>query len=85
MYIKANIITSVWLVSCLALAYGRPVPSEVTGFALKQHSSNWKKQLDTAVDYKPGDEYAENEFEDYVEDYMFLLPDGSQPTHSDEE
>ncbi|ORY03896.1 hypothetical protein K493DRAFT_345933 [Basidiobolus meristosporus CBS 931.73] len=82
---EAKIISTLCLVSYLTLVFGRPIPTEGTGSALKQHSNNWKKQLDTAVDYKPGDEYAENEFEDYVDDYMFLLPDGSQPSHPDEQ
>ncbi|KAK9768552.1 hypothetical protein K7432_000695 [Basidiobolus ranarum] len=86
MYIQSNIIFALCcFLGSFSLVAGRPVPQEASASVTKHnksHTGTWKQKLDHAVDYKPGDEYEENDFEDYADDYSFLLPDGSEPTQS---
>ncbi|ORX80987.1 hypothetical protein K493DRAFT_320775 [Basidiobolus meristosporus CBS 931.73] len=47
--------------------------------ASNQGLASWRQAIRNIMDYRPGDEYAENEFENYAESYGSLLPSPLSP------
>ncbi|KAK9709818.1 hypothetical protein K7432_008773 [Basidiobolus ranarum] len=86
MYIKSGTILVVCvLITFVCLVAGSPIPQTSEASAHDSSRGTWKQQLERAVDYKPGDEYEENEFEDYADNISLLLPDGSEPAQNQDE
>ncbi|KAK9765789.1 hypothetical protein K7432_005605 [Basidiobolus ranarum] len=47
--------------------------------------ASWRQKMGNAVDYKPGDEYEESEFEGYADSYAYLLPEAQYSYDADED
>ncbi|ORX89372.1 hypothetical protein K493DRAFT_318734 [Basidiobolus meristosporus CBS 931.73] len=45
----------------------------------------WRQKIGNAVDYIPGDEYEENEFEGYADNYAYLLPEAQNQYDADDD
>ncbi|KAK9709819.1 hypothetical protein K7432_008774 [Basidiobolus ranarum] len=66
------------------MGLAQPIPSNEIHSPIAKYSpkleqgESWQEQLEQ-VEYTPGDEYEEDQFEDYANDYSFLLPDAPRP------
>ncbi|ORX82119.1 hypothetical protein K493DRAFT_307893 [Basidiobolus meristosporus CBS 931.73] len=73
-----------FVISALAIAqpipYNEPSPS-VSKNSFEEQGESWQEQLEQ-VEYKPGDEYEEDQFEEYANDYSLLLPDPHHPAEA---